>query len=109
MTRVLSLLLVTAFAFGSLSVAPTFADEKEDAEKAKKVEARKKKMFKKLDTSKDSKLSEEEYVASAKNDEAKPKKAKAFKKLDANKDGFVTLEEFLKPPTKKKKKKKDDK
>ena len=123
MIRVLSMFLAVAFVLGTLSLGQSsavakdvqaFAKKKDDAKKddAKKDDkkddakaaARKKAQFKKLDKNTDKKLSKEEFLARAKNDEAKAKMEKLFARLDKDKDGSVSLEEFMAPKGKKKKK-----
>jgi Ca2+-binding EF-hand superfamily protein len=78
---------------------------------AKDKEKAPKKTFEEVDTDKDGKVSEAEFVVGAKNEE----KAKAhFKKKDKDADGFLSKEEFAKKgkgkkgPKKPKKKKKDE-
>ena len=88
MVRVWSTLLVLAAA---LAVAWNVSYAKEKDKGGEKKPAKAENVFKKLDTNKDSKLSEEEFTTGRKD----PEKAKGlFKKIDTNRDGFVSLDEF---------------
>ncbi len=57
--------------------------------------------FAKLDKDGDKKLSEDEFVNSKKNDDAKTKAGKRFTKLDKDKNGSLSFEEFNVTPKKK--------
>jgi Ca2+-binding EF-hand superfamily protein len=115
MTRVLSMFLAVAFVLGTLSFSQSVVakdiqalakdDDKKKKEKDPAKAAEKKKaMFKKMDKNADSKLSKEEFLARAKNDEAKAKMGKLFARLDKDKNDSISLEEFTAAKGKKKKK-----
>ncbi|MFL5242068.1 MAG: EF-hand domain-containing protein [Gemmataceae bacterium] len=94
MFRYLSVLsLASAFVFAGAVRAD------EDGAKGKKRNPEK--IFKKLDTNKDGKLSLDEFKGIANLGKGKLKDKpelieRVFKKMDADGDGFVTLEEFKK-------------
>merc|ERR1712000_280911 len=91
-------MLLMAFTLGGADFAQAdvvadgpqaLAKKKKDGDEKKKKEgdadkkkAAAEKRFKKLDKDKNESLSKEEYVAAAKNDEAKEKMGKRFAKLD---------------------------
>ena len=87
---------------------PAFAKDDDDA-KADKAAARAAKMFKKLDTDSNGKVTLAEFKALAKGDDAKEAKLeKKFKKLDADGNDSLSKEELAKGSKKKPKKKKED-
>lgn len=81
------LFTITLLAAGVLVANSVSA--KDMAAKIAKSEARAEKQWQKMDTTKDNKLSKEEYTESH-----KERIHKKFDKLDANKDGSVTKEEM---------------
>lgn len=72
------------------STAFTAEDEKKKKKAAKTPEMQ----MKKMDTDKDGKISETEFLAKAKNDEIKAKMQKGFKMMDKDQDGFISMEEL---------------
>jgi Ca2+-binding EF-hand superfamily protein len=63
-------------------------------------------VFKRRDTNGDGAISEDEFLAAAKEDKQKEKLKKRFGKIDSNGDGKLSLEEFkagMVRPTKKQK------
>jgi Ca2+-binding EF-hand superfamily protein len=89
--------LVAALAFAVLSPAAVMAQEikpKMDPEK----------VFKRRDADGDGSISEDEFLAAAKEDKQKDMMKKRFGKIDANGDGKLSLDEFkagMVPPKKK--------
>ena len=89
---------------GFSSILLTSVASAKDKDKAPK------KTFEEVDSDKDGKVSEAEFIAGAKSEE---KAKKSFKKKDKNADGFLNKEEFAKEkgkgPKKPKKPKKEKK
>jgi Ca2+-binding EF-hand superfamily protein len=85
----ISSILVALLVSVSLAVAA-----EGDKPKQPKAKPAPEEVFKKKDTNADSKLSKEEFLASAKDDAAKAKMEKQFAAKDKDKDGFLTLDEF---------------
>ena len=83
MSRFTIAALVMAISMGAFAVTSKAADAPDKAAGA----------FKALDTDKDGKLSEAEYVGKKQGEKA-TKAKEEFKKLDKNNDGFLTLDEF---------------
>jgi len=89
---ILASLITVSFAFSNFAVAEAVAEAA-----AAPVENHSKsvKAMKKFDNDNDSQISEVEFLANSKEDEAKKtKKTKTFKKLDLDGDGFLSYTEL---------------
>lgn len=80
-------LLVASLAFCNLAVGQEAVAAEHDPRSIKTMN--------RCDKDGDDKMSEEEFISTAKDDEAKKaKKLKAFKKFDVDLDGFITYDEL---------------
>jgi Ca2+-binding EF-hand superfamily protein len=92
MKRMVAMVLSCGFVLASIALPAQAQDE--DRPQRRRPQRDPEAMFKRLDANTDNKLSKDEFLAMARNEEQKPRVEQMFARADANKDGSVTLEEF---------------